>query len=650
MEKRFIVFIVLTFAILIGWQIMMSKFYPEPKPGTEIAGQQTPGATSTGSQTGSGQSAGQGDATASATGGAATSTPPTGTTGPNGEATTPPASSNPPRQITVETKLWRAKFDSQGAVLKSLSILALPSGRDLLNNDYGPLELVSQEGLRKVGAPLRLNANQNADLNKKLNESNYKISNDGDNIKVNDNETKDLVFTYQDSNGLQVEKRLRFYGGQYLFDITVNATLNGQPLATGLLIGPNFGDQSMSGKQIDSYINTPPQSVINHNSGKVTFMAGSDFQHRNAPPDKQKDIADGVNWVASADHYFAMAVVPPAALPKAAVYDESFKDMVEGKEVTKDLLSIEIPVANSQTYQIYTGPKDRQILQEVNARFNGRADLEEIINYGMFSVIIRPLVPILELALKSFYKITRNYGWSIVLVTLLINLLFFPLKWKSSVAMKKTAKMQPKMKELQEKMKKYKKDDPRMLELQQEQMKLMKEGNPLSGCLPLFLQMPIFWAIYIYLTVSIDVRHSPFIFWVHDLAAPDHTRILPIVMTVSMMASTALTPTPTSDDPNQKMQKMMTSYLMPIIFFFLFLKMPAGLVLYYMFSNIIGVGQQLIINKMTTEPPNPPNPPGPTGPNKSKSDKSDKSDKTDKESKTDKVDALLSQPRTQSAS
>src|SRR5205823_6529978 len=105
------------------------------------------------------------------------------------------------------------------------------------------------------------------------------------------------------------------------------------------------------------------------------------------------------------------------------------------------------------------------------------------------------------------------------------------------------AKMQPKMKELQDKMKKMKKDDPRMAQLQSEQMALMKEGNPISGCLPLLMQMPLFWAIYIYLTISLDVRHSPFIFWIHDLAAPDKTYVLPIIMTISMMASTALMPT-----------------------------------------------------------------------------------------------------------
>jgi len=133
----------------------------------------------------------------------------------------------------------------------------------------------------------------------------------------------------------------------------------------------------------------------------------------------------------------------------------------------------------------------------------------------------------------------------------------------------------------------------------------------------MLLQMPIFWAFFIFLSISIDVRHSPFIFWIKDLAGADKTWILPIIMTVSMMGSTALTPTPS--DPAQKMQKMMTSYLMPVIFLLLFFsKAPSGLVLYWMFGNIISIGQQLIINKMTAEAP-PPQPP--ENENRSKTDK-----------------------------
>jgi len=175
---------------------------------------------------------------------------------------------------------------------------------------------------------------------------------------------------------------------------------------------------------------------------------------------------------------------------------------------------------------------------------------------------------------------------------------FFPLRWRSSVAMRRTAAMQPKMKDLQERMKKLDKSDPRMQELQREQISLMKEGNPLMGCLPLLLQMPFFLSVYTILTVSIEVRHAPFVAWITDLSAPDPYWILPIVMCLSMIVQQALTPT--TADPMQK--KM--GYIMPLLFTYFLTGAPAGLVLYWMMTNLVGIGQQFVINKL-----NPPAPP-----------------------------------------
>ncbi|MEW6730307.1 MAG: membrane protein insertase YidC [Acidobacteriota bacterium] len=585
MEKRYIVFIVLAFLVMAGWQVVVSRLYPES---TKVAKQQQ-------QQPQEKPTSKEPTVTPPPTNQSLTPTPVTSPVGTPVEAVTA-------RTITVETPLWRAVFDNRGAVVKSMTMKQLPDGRELRASDYGQLELVSQEGLAKVGAPFRLEVNENPELTKRVNESYYRIEQDGDTLQINRGEEKDLIFNFQDGTGLTVSKRLHFYGDQYLFDVAVDASLNGQPLPTSLLIGPNFGDQSV--KQVDSYTNTPQQVIVEHGNNKVEFLTAADLQKRSAPPDKERSFSDDVKWVASADHYFAMTVISPAKLPKATIRNDFTKELVDGNETYKDYLSIQFPVLNSQNYQVFVGPKDRQLFQDINKRLGGRADLEDLINYGMFSFLVKPIVPVLELLLKGFYKLTSNYGWAIILMTLIINMLFFPLRWKSSVAMKKVAKLQPKMKELQEKMKKLKKDDPRLQELQLEQVKLMKEGNMFAGCLPMLMQIPIFWAFFIYLTISIDVRHSPFIFWIKDLAGPDPTYILPIIMTVSMMAYTALTPTP--NDPSQKMQKIMTSYLMPILLLFLFfLKAPSGLVLYWMFGNIVSIGQQLIINKMTVEPASP---------------------------------------------
>ena len=140
--------------------------------------------------------------------------------------------------------------------------------------------------------------------------------------------------------------------------------------------------------------------------------------------------------------------------------------------------------------------------------------------------------------------------------------------------------------------------------MQREQMALMKEANPLGGCLPLLLQMPIFWAFFIYLTVSLDVRHAPWALWIKDLSTPDPYYVLPIIMCVTMIASTAFTPQPATDDPAMKMQRVMMIWLMPIMLTWLFFfSAPSGLVLYWMVSNVVGVAIQLVINKATAEPP-----------------------------------------------
>jgi YidC/Oxa1 family membrane protein insertase len=216
--------------------------------------------------------------------------------------------------------------------------------------------------------------------------------------------------------------------------------------------------------------------------------------------------------------------------------------------------------------------------------------------------VVKPLASVMLKALVIINRVIGNYGWSIVALTVVLNMFFFPLRWKSSVSMKRTAAMQPKMKDLQERMKKLDKSDPRMAELQREQVKLMREGNPLMGCLPLLLQLPFFYSVFTILTVSIEVRHAPFFGWIRDLSSPDQYWILPIVMCVSMIVQTALTPS--TADPMQK--KM--GYLMPVVFTGLFfIKAPAGLVLYWMVGNLVGIAQQMIINRL-----NPPSTPAAT--------------------------------------
>jgi YidC/Oxa1 family membrane protein insertase len=233
-------------------------------------------------------------------------------------------------------------------------------------------------------------------------------------------------------------------------------------------------------------------------------------------------------------------------------------------------------------------------------------DLGEVINYGFLGSMRRFLaVPILW-SIQKLQVLTGSYGIAIILFTIFIYSLFFPLKWQSSRKMKKAQKYAPRMKELQEKLKGMKQSDPRMKELQMEQLRLMKEANPLGGCLPLLIQMPFLFALYSAITISIDFRQASFL-WIPDLSGPEpfflyFLRVLPILFAGSMIVLQLLTPQPSADP----LQRKMMAIGMPLFMLYILWSAPAGLLLYWLVGNIVGFIQQFLINKLTKEETPPP--------------------------------------------
>jgi YidC/Oxa1 family membrane protein insertase len=247
---------------------------------------------------------------------------------------------------------------------------------------------------------------------------------------------------------------------------------------------------------------------------------------------------------------------------------------------------------------IYVGPKDHYLLTEASQKISqtvGRSvDLEGLIDYGWLSWLSRPLaVPILW-CITELYRITGSYGVAIILFTIVIYSLFFPLKWRSSKSMKKAQKLAPRMKELQEKIKGLKQNDPRLKELQVEQLRLMKEGNPLGGCLPLLIQMPFLFALYRAITISLDFRQASFL-WLPDLSAGDPYHILEILMAGTMIVLQLITPAPSADP----LQRKMMAIGMPLFMLYVLWGAPSGLLLYWLVGNIVGFSQQFIINRLT---------------------------------------------------
>jgi YidC/Oxa1 family membrane protein insertase len=212
-----------------------------------------------------------------------------------------------------------------------------------------------------------------------------------------------------------------------------------------------------------------------------------------------------------------------------------------------------------------------------------------LINYGWFGVLVRPLLS----ALRWIYGYVHNYGCAIIILTFLINLALFPIRYKQMASMKKMSEIQPKVKSIQDKYKKMKRDDPRRQQMNAEVMAMYKEHgvNPLGGCLPLLFQMPILFAFYRMLYASIELRGAPFIFWIQDLSKADPYYITPIVMGISMLAQQKMTPA--AGDPTQRKMMMM----LPIVFTFFFLTISSGLVVYFLFSNLFAMMFQFGVQK-----------------------------------------------------
>lgn len=509
----------------------------------------------------------------------------------------------PERLIRLESPFWRATFSSRGAVPVSWTIRKNKTGprKEIRGADGAELELIpqSREVLNRLGAPLGLVTTDDA-LTKLLNSTNYEVSEPAEVVYLDESESRELIFSLRTAD-LEISKKFAFHGDRFDFSYSVEARKGDQPLLVHTILGPNFGDQSVT--ETGSYIAGP--GVVADVAGKVQRIPAEDSSIR--------ELSGQIHWVGVNDNYFALALIPREPITQVPLRQAMTTVNVRGVNFQKHFMAAVVPTSTGQVHTIFAGPKDPEILATVGAQ-TGRPSVEHLINYGFMTTIIKPIVEQVLLPVFNFtYRFIPNYGVVILLITFVINMLFFPLKWKSSIKMKKAQALQPKMRELQQKMKNLKKDDPQLKALQMEQLQLMRQANPFGGCLLMLVQLPFFWALFVLLTVSIDVRQAPFVGWINNLTAPDKVsllgielHILPIAMCLSWMAQTFVmpSPTPASMDPTQaaqqKLQKILMGVVMPVVFTILFFwKAPSGLVLYWMFNSLVGAGQQVIINRLT---------------------------------------------------
>lgn len=466
----------------------------------------------------------------------------------------PPKILSEEKEIRVENDLYSAVFSTRGGTLKYYEIKKYKGkkGKNVI--------LLTGQGMTPS-----LGIGSKVDFD--ISGVNFSVS--GKDITLDkDNKSDTLVFEYSVS-GLSVRRTYTFSYATYRIDIKDEVA---GPSDYWITLGTDFGihDKTETGTHIGP--------VLLKETDRIEFTAKK--------LKEAMSYTGNLKWIAQEDKYFFASLVPLNVMEEAKVWMEKDTPVVAFKGR---------PGSNS--FILYAGPKEYDRLKALGI------GLEHIIDFGFFSVIAMPLFWILKL----FYKFTGNYGWAIVLLTFIVRIPFIPLVNKSQKAMKKLQELQPRMAEIREK---YKKDPQR---IQKEMMELYKKhkANPLGGCLPILLQIPVFFALYKILLITIELRGAPFILWVNDLSSPDSlfghipswfpliggfaVGPLPILMGVSMVIQQKLTPS--TMDPTQNKIMM----LMPIVLTFLFLNFATGLVLYWLMNNVFSIAQQLYVNRKLTK-------------------------------------------------
>ena len=484
------------------------------------------------------------------------------------------------RDIVVETDAVRAVFSTAGATLKSWQLKRyLEDGK--------PLELVAHEIPDTFPRPFSMTTSDPA-LSKTLAAALYKPSADGLSLGTTPGQ---LSFEYRDDSGLNARKTFYFQPEtkpvadqnpvlqRYVLKVEATIDKGGASLPVTLTSGPAIGlgyDRTGS--------TTVPSRAIVHLNGSVQRLTPDDLQ-------QQARYEGDIKFGGVEDQYFLNAVMP--ASEKVAIEYLPITLPIPGdpKGQSRTLVNYAVSAPGSLALQFFLGPKDFETLRNVDPRL----EMVRAIDFGIFAAIVVPLLQ----ALNWLNGYLGNYGWSIVVLTVLINLAIFPLRHKSMVSMKKMQAVQPEVKAIQERYAKYKMTDPERQKMNQEMMALYKQRgvNPVSGCVPMLLTMPILFAFYAMLSAAIEMRGAPFFGWLTDLSRHDPLYITPVLMGLSMLWQQRMMPT-TADPIQQKI-----FLLMPVIFTVSFLWAPAGLVVYWFVSNLLAIGQQYVTNRLIASPP-----------------------------------------------
>jgi YidC/Oxa1 family membrane protein insertase len=475
------------------------------------------------------------------------------------------------QEFAVDTDFYRIQFSNHGAVVHSW---VLKKYLDRAEKPK-PLELVNPAAFSKVPPPLSLYL-KDEQATAALNAGYYVAKPAPDNLGID----------YEFSDGkLYARKSIHFTRNSYLAQITTEVKVNGSPVQHSIEWRGGFGDASVSNRQGEQHA-----VYYDLTANKLVVKDAK------AAKDGPVTSAGNYSFAGLDDRFFAFVVIPP---DNTSTEMQVVKDDVPSVSSGKDELHVGARVGGDSLnrYALFVGPKDVDLLRTVDPR------LQQLIDWGWFGIIAKPIF--LSLHWLNDNAI-HNYGWSIIVVTVVINLLVLPMRFTSLKSQRKMSALQPKIAAINAKYKGLSMRDPKKAEQNAEIMELYKtEGvNPMGGCLPMLIQIPILYAFYKVLNVTIELRGAHWL-WVTDLSQPEQLaiHILPIIMVVTQFIQQSMTPSP-GMDPNQA--KMMR--FMPLMFGFFFYSVSSGLVLYWLTSNLIGILQQWLINRMMPAPV----PPAPT--------------------------------------
>lgn len=477
------------------------------------------------------------------------------------------------RDIVIQSQFYRVTLSTRGGVVTNWIL------RKYRDENGKLLDMVNASACAALGYPLSLELADQA-LSEKVNSAVFVATPSADFFQA----PQTVTLTYSDGK-TEIRKEISF-GPAYEVKVSVSAFNGRRYLPVSIKWPGGAGDQSLPQAEKEEF-----SLAFYDTGGGIKTVAEK-------KADSETIIPGPVEFAGLEDHFFASAFLPGSD-------HEAFRYLRQlwsppgwsGKEPPKALTAI---LGNTERsplrFSLLVAPKDMEVLRAVNPQLSG------LVNFGWFSFFAKPLFLAMRWINVHF---THNWGWAIVVLTVLINTVFFPLKIKSIRSAQSMQKIAPMVKEIQNRYKQYKFNDPRKQRMNQEIMKLYQEHgvNPLGGCLPMVAQLPIIYAFYEVLESSIAMRHAPWIWWIKDLSVPDHLYILPSIMIVASFVMQKMTPMPTADPAQQRMM-MLAPLFVGIIFF----KLAAGVVLYYFTYNLVAIAQQVVINRMVP-PPAPVTPP-----------------------------------------